>query len=87
MTNADYSSLLTFLRNVRQSEYVADQMLDAECDRLIKLVADCLAEPPQEPERYACYLCSNAAGVLLDTTKHITHRVGEPCPLAPKEQP
>ena len=47
MTNAECLDLLTFLKNVRQSEYVGDQMLEEECDRLIKLVADCLAEPPQ----------------------------------------
>lgn len=31
-------------------------------------------------ERWACLTCSEAAGVTLDSTKHITHAIGEVCP-------
>lgn len=38
MTRDELHELLDFLYNVRNSEYVADQMMQDECDKLIELV-------------------------------------------------
>jgi hypothetical protein len=38
MTKDELFVLLFFLKNVRNSEYVADQMMQDECDKLIELV-------------------------------------------------
>ena len=35
--------------------------------------------PVPEP-RWACFRCSQAAGVLHESQWHITHRMGERCP-------
>jgi len=38
VTHDELLELLGFLSNVRNSEYVADQMMQEECDKLIELV-------------------------------------------------
>jgi hypothetical protein len=38
MTRDELLELLGFLANVRNSEYVADEMMHDECDRLIELI-------------------------------------------------
>jgi len=38
MSKDELGKLLSFLVNVRNSEYVADQMMQEECDELIEII-------------------------------------------------